>query len=199
MHHGDARLRRGRVRVRDRGDGAHHVIGGVGERERDRAHKRTVSVVPLPPLGRACARAPRAWRCRCQRARRPCRRPRGTTARSARGCHQRQCARAHDSCRRSRAPSTCRRSTFPPAGRGCRGRPCPCSGTSPADGTRMAARCVGHRLAVDAVAKCWHGGGPLSTSCRTYPREAHQDRRHRARRECRGASPPARSRRPRVR
>ena len=48
-HHGDARLRRRRVRVRDRGDGAHLVVGGVGERERDRAHERAVAVVPAGP------------------------------------------------------------------------------------------------------------------------------------------------------
>ena len=34
--------------MRDRGDGAHLVVGGVGERERDRAHERAVAVVPLP-------------------------------------------------------------------------------------------------------------------------------------------------------
>ena len=137
MHHGDAYLRRDRVRVRNRGDGAPLVVGGVGERERDRAHERAVAVVPLPrkavPALERLARG-------IAHVEEPVDRV-GTFAippHEARECRQRQCAPAHGSCRRSRAPSTCRHSTCRQAGRGCRGRPYPCSGTSCADGTHTA-------------------------------------------------------------
>ena len=60
VHHPHAGLGRGRVRVRDRRDGADLVVGRVRERERNGTHERAVAVVPL--AAKAVAEAQRRGR-----------------------------------------------------------------------------------------------------------------------------------------
>ena len=155
--------------MRDRGDGAHLVVGSVGERERDRAHERAVAVVPLPRKAAPALERPSRGVADVEEAVDRVGAlavPPHEAPADVIDVNAPQFAVAVTDGERHRRVIAPRARRLIVAAVADHAR---AAERAPRTELVRNAQRVGYRLAVDAVTKCWHGGGPFSHEHQSRP------------------------------